>query len=174
MSSIAVDLTDDVKSRSASSAAAKLEHLSGDTMVHEPAAQPGSRAGRARRAAQRGAQRVAAAPADVARQWQRNGLYDPDHRPADGAGGRFVPARSPRSARCRGAARARDARAHHVRLRRGPPRAPSRPRHRARSPVQPARAARPGDAARRVRAARRDAAPGRCCSCSGGTIRSTR
>ena len=35
MSSIAVDLTDDVKSRSASSAAAKLEHLSGDTMVHE-------------------------------------------------------------------------------------------------------------------------------------------
>ena len=46
MSSIAVDLTDDVKSRSASSAAAKLEHLSGATMVHElEYGQPGHQRG---------------------------------------------------------------------------------------------------------------------------------
>jgi magnesium transporter len=79
MSSIAVDLTDDVKSRSASSAAAKLEHLSGETMVHElmqlsPGLAQDVLAELPNEARERA---IAAAPADVARQWQRNGLYDP-------------------------------------------------------------------------------------------------
>ena len=78
MSSIAVDLTDDVKSRSAASAAAKLEHLSGDTMAHElmqlsPGLAQDVLAELPNEARERA---IAAAPADVARQWQRNALYD--------------------------------------------------------------------------------------------------
>jgi len=78
MSSIAVDLTDDVKSRSPASAAAKLEHLSGETMAHElmqlsPGLAQDVLAELPNDARERA---IAAAPADVARQWQRNALYD--------------------------------------------------------------------------------------------------
>ncbi len=79
MSSIAVDLTDDVKSRTPASAAAKLEHLSGDAMAHElmqlsPGLAQDVLAELPNHARERA---IAAAPADVARQWQRNALYDP-------------------------------------------------------------------------------------------------
>jgi magnesium transporter len=74
-----VDLSDEVKSRSPAGAAAKLANLGGDDIAHELmhlsagfaqdvlAALPTDARERA----------IAAAPADVARQWQRNALYDP-------------------------------------------------------------------------------------------------
>jgi magnesium transporter len=76
----AVDLTDEIKSRSAPAAAAKLANLQGAEIVAQLtqlnpgftqdvlAALPNDARERA----------ISAAPQDVARQWQRNSLYDPD------------------------------------------------------------------------------------------------
>lgn len=80
MNSAALDLTDEVKSRSAPGAAAKLAlvpgpEIAGELMRLSPgfavdvlAALPNDARERA----------IAAAPAEVARQWQRNALYDAD------------------------------------------------------------------------------------------------
>jgi len=80
MDTTALDLADEIKSRSAAGAAAKLAALSGPELVaaltrlspgfaqEVLAALPADARERA----------TTAAPADVARQWQRNSLYDPE------------------------------------------------------------------------------------------------
>jgi magnesium transporter len=75
----AIDLTDEVKSRSPAAAAAKLAELSGSELVNElvhlnPAFAQDVLAALPTDARER---TIAAAPSDVARQWQRNSLYDP-------------------------------------------------------------------------------------------------
>ena len=74
-----IDLNDEIKSRSDTGAAEKLRHLSGDEIARKLmqlspgfaqdvlAALPNDARERA----------TSAAPGDVARQWQRNALYDP-------------------------------------------------------------------------------------------------
>jgi len=75
----AVDLTDEVKSRSPGAAAAKLANLSGDDIVRELIHLSPGFAQDVLEALPTDARERAtsAAPADVARQWQRNALYDP-------------------------------------------------------------------------------------------------
>jgi magnesium transporter len=80
MNTKTIDLADEVKSRSAAGAAAKLADLQGAEIATELmhlspgfaqdvlAALPADARERA----------ISAAPADIARQWQRNALYDPD------------------------------------------------------------------------------------------------
>ena len=74
----AVDLSDEVKSRSPGSAAAKLANLSGDDIVRELIHLSPGFAQDVLEALPTDARERAtsAAPADVARQWQRNSLYD--------------------------------------------------------------------------------------------------
>ena len=79
MSSTTVDLTDDIKSRSPGSAAAKLANLGGDDLARElmhlsPGFAQDVLAELPTDARERA---TSAAPGDVARQWQRNALYDP-------------------------------------------------------------------------------------------------
>ena len=98
----AVDLSDEIKARSAGGAAAKLAtfpaaELANKLMRLSPGfaqdvidALPNDARERA----------ISAAPAEVARQWQRNSMYDAgSRRPPDGAGGRRLRRRSARSAR---------------------------------------------------------------------------
>src|SRR5262245_22852940 len=75
-----LDLSDEIKSRSAEGAAQKLEPLPGHELVAEltrlnPAFAQEVLAALSNEARERA---TAAAPADVARQWQRNSLYDPN------------------------------------------------------------------------------------------------
>jgi magnesium transporter len=76
----AVDLTDEIKSRSPLGAAAKLARLPGPELASElahlnPAFTQDVLAALPNDARERA---ISAAPADLAQQWQRNSLYDPD------------------------------------------------------------------------------------------------
>jgi magnesium transporter len=76
----AVDLADEIKSRSATGAAAKLANLPGPELASElahlnPAFTQDVLAALPNDARERA---ISAAPADLAQQWQRNSLYDPD------------------------------------------------------------------------------------------------
>ena len=80
MTTSSLDLSDDIKSRSARAAAAKLALLpgaevAGELMRLSPAFAQEVLAALPNDARERA---IAAAPADVARQWQRNSLYDRD------------------------------------------------------------------------------------------------
>ena len=79
MSNTAVDLADDVKSRSPASAAGKLANLGGEDIARElmhlsPGFAQDVLAELPTDARERA---TSAAPSDIARQWQRNSLYDP-------------------------------------------------------------------------------------------------
>jgi magnesium transporter len=79
MSDTTIDLTDDIKSRSPVSAAAKLANRGGEDIARElmhlsPGFAQDVLAELPTDARERA---TSAAPADVARQWQRNSLYDP-------------------------------------------------------------------------------------------------
>ena len=76
---VAVDLTDEIKSRSPGAAAAKIANLSGPELANElmhlnPAFAQDVLGALPTDARERA---TSAAPEDVARQWQRNSLYDP-------------------------------------------------------------------------------------------------
>jgi magnesium transporter len=76
---ITIDLSDDIKARSHMGAAAKLERLSAadlaaELMHQSPAFAQDVLAALPTEARERA---IGAAPADIARQWQRNALYDP-------------------------------------------------------------------------------------------------
>jgi magnesium transporter len=76
---VAVDLTDEIKSRSPGAAAAKIESLSGPELASElthlnPAFAQDVLAALPNEARERA---ISAAPPDLAAQWQRNSLYDP-------------------------------------------------------------------------------------------------
>jgi magnesium transporter len=80
MSSTALDLTDEVKSRSAAGAAAKLALLPGPEIAAElMRLSPGFAVDVLAELPNDARERaIAAAPGEVARQWQRNSLYDAD------------------------------------------------------------------------------------------------
>ena len=76
---VAVDLTDEIKSRSPEAAAAKIANLPGAELANElmhlnPAFAQDVLSALPTEARERA---TSAAPADVGRQWQRNSLYDP-------------------------------------------------------------------------------------------------
>ncbi|MGH8733948.1 MAG: CBS domain-containing protein, partial [Burkholderiales bacterium] len=80
MNTKTIDLADEVKSRSAPGAAAKLADLPGAEIVTElmhlsPGFAQDVLAALPTEARERA---ISAAPADIARQWQRNALYDPE------------------------------------------------------------------------------------------------
>src|SRR5262245_40169070 len=80
MASQPLDLADEIKSRSADGAAKKLATLPGPDLVAEltrlsPAFEQEVLAALPNQARKRA---TTAAPADLARQWQRNSLYDPN------------------------------------------------------------------------------------------------
>jgi magnesium transporter len=79
MDSTHIDLSDEIKSRSHAAAAAKLANLSGEDIARElmhlsPGFAQDVLGALPTDARERA---ISAAPADVARQWQRNSLYDP-------------------------------------------------------------------------------------------------
>ena len=80
MNTKTIDLTDEVKARSATGAAEKLADLQGTDIVNElmhlgPGFAQDVLAALPTDARERA---ISAAPVDIARQWQRNALYDPD------------------------------------------------------------------------------------------------